>query len=96
MADFQDWDPVIIKKKAKSTKKESNVAAAVQSGAQVEAVRKHGAASNKHSGAPIKDARKLEEETEEFVHEKLDVELRIKIQQARTAKGWTNGTSYLF
>ena len=46
------------------------------------------AGTNKAHKGP-ENAKKLEEETEELSHKKLDHNVSIRIQQARQAKGWT-------
>ena len=70
----QDWDTVVIRKKAPSgagaAKDKSAVAAAVRSGAEVESVKKYAAGSNRAATGAPKDAAKLDRETEELHHER--------------------------
>lgn len=68
----QDWDQVVIRKskpKAGTVNKDKVVKEALRSGAQIEAVKKFGAGSNKVTGVG-KDAAKLDRETEELHHER--------------------------
>ena len=73
----QDWDTVVIRKKAPSgagaAKDKSAVAAAVRSGAEVESVKKFAAGSNRAATGAPKDAAKLDRETEELHHERCAV-----------------------
>ena len=73
----QDWDTVVIRKRAPSgagaAKDKSAVAAAVRSGAEVESVKKFAAGSNKAATGAPKDAAKLDRETEELHHERCAV-----------------------
>eukprot|EP00877_Chromochloris_zofingiensis_P005365 jgi/Chrzof1/1482/Cz10g09150.t1 len=90
----QDWDTVVIRKKAPTTsqmKDEAAVNAARRSGAQVETVKKFTAGQNKAGPTTSsgKSAVKLEQETEDFHHEKVSTELKKQIIQARTAKKLT-------
>lgn len=69
----QDWDTVVIRKKAPkagtSVNKDKVVNEALRAGAQIEAVKKYGAGANKITGAG-KDAAKLDRETEELHHDR--------------------------
>ncbi|GAB4813209.1 hypothetical protein N2152v2_000255 [Parachlorella kessleri] len=88
----QDWDSVVIRKKAptaKDAKSATAVNQAIRAGAQVETLKKFDAGSNKHGAGPIKHATKLEQETEVFEHEHVSTELKKQIQQARIAKKLT-------
>lgn len=84
----QDWDQVVIRKKAPtnaSLKDEAAVNAARRQGVQVETVRKatHATTTTGQSAA------KLENETEDFHHKKVSSALKTRIIQARTAKKMT-------
>lgn len=88
----QDWEPVVIRKKApttKTTQSESAVNAARRMGAQVETVKKVTAGVNAGKGGPIKNAAKLDAETEDFAHERVNTDLKKQIIQARMAKKLT-------
>ena len=69
----QDWDQVVLRKSkpkpGTGVKKETAVAEALRTGAQVEAVKKFGAGANKLTGTG-KDAAKLDRETEELHHDR--------------------------
>lgn len=68
----QDWDTVVIRKKAPkagTVNKDKVVNEALRSGAQLEAVKKFGAGANKTTGVG-KDAAKLDRETEELHHDR--------------------------
>lgn len=70
-----------------SSKDPQAVNKAMRQGAPVETVKKPAAGQNKQlTGA---QAAKIENETEEFKHEKVSQDLRKAIQQARQAKGWS-------
>lgn len=64
----QDWEPVIVRKKAPTSAQATSskaVNAAIRAGAAVETVKKHTAGANKPgTSGPIKNAAKLENETE--------------------------------
>eukprot|EP00887_Chlorella_sp_A99_P007062 scaffold2.g7062.t1 len=89
----QDWDPVVIRKKAPTSAQATSskaVNAAIRAGGQVETVKKATGGANKPGTAgPIKSAAKLENETEVFEHERVSSELKKQIQQARLAKKLT-------
>eukprot|EP00879_Flechtneria_rotunda_P000544 GHRR01000650.1.p1 GENE.GHRR01000650.1~~GHRR01000650.1.p1 ORF type:complete len:144 (+),score=37.19 GHRR01000650.1:189-620(+) len=91
----QDWDTVVIRKKAPSTsqlKDEGAVNAARRAGVGIETVKKMTAGQNKPGGVATssgKAAFKLEQETEDFHHERVSTELKKQIVQARTAKKLT-------
>ncbi|KAK9806616.1 hypothetical protein WJX73_010885 [Symbiochloris irregularis] len=87
----QDWNEVIIRKKAPSAsqaKSTKAVDAARASGAPVETVKKFSAGKNVNSG-PGKDAAKLDRETEELHHDRVPLELKKRIQQGRMDKKLT-------
>mmetsp|Transcript_68653 Transcript_68653/g.151174 ORF Transcript_68653/g.151174 Transcript_68653/m.151174 type:complete len:139 (-) Transcript_68653:90-506(-) len=88
----QDWEPVVIRKKApsgSSQKDASAVNAARRAGMAVDTTKKYGAGTNKGGGAAGAKAAKLEAETEDFKHEKVSSNLKTQIVQARTAKKMT-------
>ena len=69
----QDWNPIILSKKRPTTKDATSskaVNAALRSGAAVETVKKFTAGTNKSGAGPLKDAAKLDRETEELAHER--------------------------
>ncbi|KAK8939918.1 Multiprotein-bridging factor 1b [Platanthera guangdongensis] len=89
----QDWEPVIIRKKAPNAsakKDEKAVNAARRSGAEIETLKKSNAGTNKaaSSGTTL-NTRKLDEETENLSHEKVPAELKKNIMQARMDKKLT-------
>ncbi|XP_042451780.1 multiprotein-bridging factor 1b-like [Zingiber officinale] len=89
----QDWEPVVIRKKAPTAaakKDEKAVNAARRSGAEIETVKKSNAGTNKaaSSGTSL-NTRKLDDETENLSHERVSTELKKNIMQARLAKKLT-------
>jgi hypothetical protein len=69
----QDWNPIILSKKRPTTKDATSskaVNAALRSGAAVETVKKFTAGTNRSGAGPLKDAAKLDRETEELAHER--------------------------
>lgn len=89
----QDWEPVVVRKKAPNAaakKDEKAVNAARRSGAEIETLKKANAGTNKatSSGTTL-NTRKLDEETENLSHEKVPTELKKNIMQARTDKKLT-------
>ncbi|KAM0062511.1 putative transcription factor Lambda-DB family [Helianthus debilis subsp. tardiflorus] len=89
----QDWEPVVIRKKAPTAaarKDEKAVNAARRAGAEIETVRKAAAGSNKAASSSTSlNTRKLDEETENLTHEKVPTELKKAIIQGRTEKKLT-------
>lgn len=85
----QDWNVVVINKKTKSKPKAADINSAIQRGAEVETVRKYAAGTNRTGAAPIRPAHVLEDDDAEVHVPHVDVDMRIRIQQARTAKGLT-------
>ncbi|CAA3020914.1 multiprotein-bridging factor 1a-like [Olea europaea var. sylvestris] len=89
----QDWEPVVIRKKAPTAaarKDEKAVNAARRAGAEIETVRKSNAGTNKAaSSSSTLNTRKLDEETENLAHEKVPSELKKAIMQARLDKKLT-------
>ncbi|KAI3457369.1 hypothetical protein Pfo_014032 [Paulownia fortunei] len=89
----QDWEPVVIRKKAPTAaarKDEKAVNAARRSGAEIETVKKSNAGTNKaaSSGTSL-NTRKLDEDTENLTHDKVPTELKKAIMQARMDKKLT-------
>jgi putative transcription factor len=83
----QDWAPVVISKRPPSAKGKAKEVVDDQGNAvPVEAQKRFAAGTNKNQNAPCY-ARKLAEETEELKHKTITMEVRLVIQQARTAKG---------
>ncbi|GJM98078.1 hypothetical protein PR202_ga15053 [Eleusine coracana subsp. coracana] len=88
----QDWEPVVLRRtkpKAADLKSTKAVNQALRSGAAVETVRKAAAGTNKHAPAAPAPARKLDETTEPAAVERVAAEVRLAIQKARVAKGWS-------
>ncbi|CAD7700214.1 unnamed protein product [Ostreobium quekettii] len=89
----QDWDTVVIRKKTpKGSEAKSSAAVnqARRAGGPVEAIKKYNAGTNRTTKAGAgKDSRKLDEESEELHHDRVNMELKKKIQQARMAKKMT-------
>ncbi|XP_072978636.1 multiprotein-bridging factor 1b [Typha angustifolia] len=89
----QDWEPVVIRKKAPNTaakKDEKAVNAARRSGAEIETVRKSTAGTNKAASSSTSlNTRKLDDETENLSHERVPTELKKCIMQARMDKKLT-------
>ena len=87
------WDDVTIVGKrgpraGTSLKSQADVVAAQKKGLQVDTEKKFTAATNKNHAGPS-NAVKLDNETEELRHQKLDLSVSKAIQQARNAKGLT-------
>jgi len=86
---IQDWEEVVIsKKKPKPKSNDDALQIARKDGGNVETVKKFSAAKNTSHKGP-ENAKKLEDETEELSHKKLDHNVAVRIQQARQVKGWT-------
>ncbi|KAG1662196.1 hypothetical protein FOA52_015822 [Chlamydomonas sp. UWO 241] len=88
----QDWEPVIIRKKpaaGSSMKDEQAVNAARRTGGEVDTTKKFGAGQNKGGGVAGAAAARIDNETEDFHHEKVSSNLKTQIVQARTAKKMT-------
>ncbi|GMP65831.1 hypothetical protein CsSME_00026465 [Camellia sinensis var. sinensis] len=89
----QDWEPVVIRKKAPTAaarKDEKAVNAARRAGADIETIKKSNAGSNKAaSSSTTLNTRKLDEETENLSHDKVPTELKKAIMQARMDKKLT-------
>ncbi|KAI4333841.1 hypothetical protein L6164_018600 [Bauhinia variegata] len=89
----QDWEPVVLRKKAPTAaakKDEKAVNAARRSGAEIEAVKKHNAGTNKaaSSGTSL-NTKRLDDDTESLAHERVPTELKKAIMQARMDKKLT-------
>eukprot|EP01026_Neomeris_dumetosa_P069683 TRINITY_DN689_c0_g1_i11.p1 TRINITY_DN689_c0_g1~~TRINITY_DN689_c0_g1_i11.p1 ORF type:complete len:180 (-),score=15.81 TRINITY_DN689_c0_g1_i11:269-730(-) len=87
----QDWDTVVIRKKPPKAAQQNSTQAVNQArrtGGQVETVKKFAASSNASHGSTGtgQSARKLEEETENFHHDRVSTDLKKAIQSARLAK----------
>ncbi|KAL8512114.1 hypothetical protein ACS0TY_018533 [Phlomoides rotata] len=89
----QDWEPVVIRKKAPTAaarKDEKAVNAARRSGAEIETVKKSLAGTNKAASSSTSlNTRKLDEDTENLTHDKVPTELKKAIMQARMDKKLT-------
>ncbi|KAH3761877.1 multiprotein-bridging factor 1b [Pelomyxa schiedti] len=94
----QDWQVVVIRKRAPPAakkappKKSDAVKAAVKSGAPVSTLKKANAGTNKKpSSLQSNKLRALEDPNNEenLSHARLDHSVSVRIQQARNAKGWT-------
>ncbi|KAG0593252.1 hypothetical protein M758_1G308600 [Ceratodon purpureus] len=94
MADLrQDWEPVVVRKKAPTSgakKDEKAVNAARRSGAELETIKKFNAGSNKAAtSATGLNTKRLDDETDVLAHEKVSGELKKNIMQARLDKKLT-------
>ncbi|KAK8935165.1 Multiprotein-bridging factor 1a [Platanthera zijinensis] len=89
----QDWEPVVIRKKAPNAaakKDEKAVNVARQAGGEIETSKKSNAGTNKAaSSSTTLNTRKLDEETENLAHERVPLELKKNIMQARLDKKLT-------
>uniref|UniRef100_A0A7N0V5W3 HTH cro/C1-type domain-containing protein n=1 Tax=Kalanchoe fedtschenkoi TaxID=63787 RepID=A0A7N0V5W3_KALFE len=89
----QDWEPVIIRKKAPSAavkKDEKFVNAARRAGAEIETLKKSTAGTNKAASSSTSlNTRKLDEETEVLSHDRVPTELKKSIMQGRMDKKLT-------
>ena len=88
MADHQDWDTVVVRKKHKKPRSAAAQNEMRRAGAEVESVRKYNAGTNKHTKTTL-NTRKLDEEMEETKHATVSLSLSRAIQQGRQAKGMT-------
>lgn len=86
-------DVITIGKRApkagKALKTQQEINAAQRKGLPIEAEKKFDASRNKQHGNLGQKATKLDRETEELKHEKLDLHVSKAIQQARNSKGLT-------
>ncbi|KAL6554157.1 Multiprotein-bridging factor 1b [Orobanche minor] len=89
----QDWEPVVIRKKAPTAadrKSDKAVNEARRTGAGTETYKKATAGSNKAaSSSTTLNTRKLDEDTENLAHEKVPTELKKAIIHARNEKKLT-------
>ncbi|KAL3652622.1 Multiprotein-bridging factor 1b [Castilleja foliolosa] len=89
----QDWEPVVIRKKAPTAaarKDEKAVNAARRAGADIETVKKSNAGTNRAASSSTSlNTRKLDEDTENLTHDKVPTELKKSIMQARMDKKMT-------
>ncbi|EOX92868.1 Multiprotein bridging factor 1B [Theobroma cacao] len=89
----QDWEPVVIRKKAPNAaakRDEKAVNAARRAGAEVETVKKATAGTNKAaSSSTTLNTRKLDDETENLAHDRISSDLKKNIMQARMDKKMT-------
>ncbi|XP_057766419.1 multiprotein-bridging factor 1a-like [Salvia miltiorrhiza] len=89
----QDWEPVVIRKKAPTSaarKDEKAVNAARRVGAEIETVKKSNAGTNKAASSSTSlNTRKLDEDSENLTHDKVPTELKKAIMQARMDKKLT-------
>eukprot|EP00742_Colponemidia_sp_Colp-10_P000515 GILJ01000561.1.p1 GENE.GILJ01000561.1~~GILJ01000561.1.p1 ORF type:complete len:151 (-),score=28.12 GILJ01000561.1:187-618(-) len=87
--EHQDWNTVVLRKKApkSQTSSEAAVADARRHGVPIETVKKF-TAGNKAAKNVLPNAKKLEE-TDELKHERVGHEFKLALQQARLAKGMT-------
>eukprot|EP00850_Spirogloea_muscicola_P005804 SM000027S09585 [mRNA] locus=s27:129364:130548:- [translate_table: standard] len=90
---IQDWEPVVIRKKAPNAaakKDEKAVNEARRSGAEIETIKKFTAATNKSAtSTPGLNTKKLDEDSENLTHERISSELKTNIMKARLDKKWT-------
>jgi putative transcription factor len=87
----QDWDTVVLRKKAPTNammKDESAVNQARRQGIAIETVKKHNAGANQVTSGGL-SATKLDNETEDFHINRVSSNLKVQIVQARTAKKMT-------
>ncbi|XWS30045.1 hypothetical protein CRYUN_Cryun24cG0084300 [Craigia yunnanensis] len=89
----QDWEPVVIRKKAPNAaakRDEKAVNAARRAGAEIESVKKATAGTNKAASSSTSlNTRKLDDETENLAHERVSTDLKKNIMQARMDKKLT-------
>eukprot|EP00270_Netrium_digitus_P009244 TRINITY_DN2805_c0_g1_i1.p1 TRINITY_DN2805_c0_g1~~TRINITY_DN2805_c0_g1_i1.p1 ORF type:complete len:140 (-),score=30.99 TRINITY_DN2805_c0_g1_i1:162-581(-) len=87
----QDWEPVVVRKKAPTAaanKDEKAVNEARRAGAAIETVKKYSAGQNKVSVTTL-NTKKLADETEVLAHERVSSELKKEIMKARLDKKLT-------
>ncbi|XP_072967749.1 multiprotein-bridging factor 1b-like [Typha angustifolia] len=89
----QDWEPVVIRKKAPNSaakKDDKAVNAARRSGAEIETVKKSNAGTNRAASSSTSlNTRKLDEDNENLSHERVPSELKKNLMQARLDKKLT-------
>jgi putative transcription factor len=76
--DHQDWKPLVLKKTGKALEKMQ------RNRGETESVKKYGSGGNAQQKS--ENLKKIEDETETFRIESVSHDLKVKIQQARTAK----------
>lgn len=84
----QEWDPIVLQKpktKAQDLRDPKAVNQALQTGAQVQTVKKFDGGLNKKPATAV-NARKLDEAAEPAALEKVPVDVRQAIQKARIEK----------
>lgn len=92
---YQDWNTVTLSSSRKQTTKhqpkgDAAITVAMQSGQFVDSIKKYSASTNKQTGGPLINVRKVEEEDSAGIKLKtVSVELKNQIATARQAKGWT-------
>ncbi|RHW69128.1 Multiprotein-bridging factor 1 [Trypanosoma brucei equiperdum] len=92
----QDWEPQVfnIHNRKKTQQRPTRVSEAeanraLQRGGNVEVIKKEHFRSNVQKGGPGANAKRLDEDTETLKVKRVDNGLRLAIQKARQAKGWT-------
>lgn len=86
----QQWDEVVIRKSGAKPKSNSAAQAQARSGGgSLEAVAKFGAGKNTQNAGPGRNAAKLDAETEDFHIDKVELDVRKRIQQGRQEKKLT-------
>ncbi|KAA8526754.1 hypothetical protein F0562_009017 [Nyssa sinensis] len=90
----QDWEPVVIRKKAPTAaarKDEKAVNAARRAGAEIETIKKSNSGTNKSASSSTSlNTRKLDEDTENLIHEKMINEKPQVIQEYESGKAIPN------
>ena len=88
----QDWATTTVIGNRGAGRGTSKSAAAVnqarRQGTAVETEQKYGAGQNKHTVTTM-NTTKLDRETEELKHDKVDMKVGLLIQKGRQAKGWS-------
>jgi len=86
-----DWDTIVLRKKPQKpgqARSQQAINQAQRKGLDIETSKKFNAATNKQHNAGA-NASKLDRETEELHHDRVDIEIGKIMQQGRQAKGWT-------
>merc|ERR1711870_54828 len=89
MGTDNQWEPVVWTKTGPSGKAARSSAAvneARRSGGAVETDKKINAGGNKSAHSTVSNAKKLDENTENFRHDTVSHDFKIALQQARQAK----------
>jgi len=87
MSQYDNTVVLTKRKTAAQNRGEKNVSAARRSGATVETASKFNAGSNKAGGGM--DAAKLDRETDELKHKRVEKNVGKLIAKGRVAKGWS-------